>query len=396
VKRLRIQLWSYNYDPEPTGIGPVSTAWAQSMRERGHVVEVVAAHPHYPAPAWGRRLRPYRELRDGISVLRLPLWVGRSSTAARMRQELSYTLAHALATPALGRPDVLVAVSPSFPALAPAIAAARLRRVPWVLWLQDILPDGAVTTGLLEGGPALKAARALEAAAYRSAGRIVVISETFRRNLLGKGVPEEKLVRIPNPATRAPRLERSDDPEPHVLSMGNIGHSQGLAPLVRAFQQSERLASLGARLVVAGDGVAAGEVREAAGDRVDVLGVVSDDELERELARATLGLVSQRPDVAEFNLPSKLANFLAYGLPVVVAARPDSEAARLVADAGAGVVAEHADPGRFVDAVVRLLGSADERERMARAGREFADRELTPAVAAAAFERVLAEVAQPS
>jgi hypothetical protein len=33
---------------------------------------------------------------------------------------------------------------------------------------------------------------------------------------------------------------------------------------------------------------------------------------------------------------------------------------------------------------------------MARAGRELADRELTPAVAAAAFERVLAEVAQPS
>jgi len=31
---VRIQLWSYNYDPEPTGIGPVSTAAARGLRDR--------------------------------------------------------------------------------------------------------------------------------------------------------------------------------------------------------------------------------------------------------------------------------------------------------------------------------------------------------------------------
>jgi len=41
------------YDPVPTGIGPVSTVWAQAMRGRGHDVDVVSAHPHYPAPDWG-------------------------------------------------------------------------------------------------------------------------------------------------------------------------------------------------------------------------------------------------------------------------------------------------------------------------------------------------------
>ena len=395
---LRVQLWSYNYDPEPTGIGPVSTVWAHSLRDRGHHVEVVAAHPHYPTPAWGRRLRPYRESRDGIDVLRLPLWIGRASAAARMRQELTYALAHSLAVPTLPRADVVVAVSPSFPALAPAIANARVRRLPWVLWLQDILPDGAVTTGLVDEGPALRAARRLERAAYRSAERIVVISDTFRSNLLAKGVPAEKLVRLPNPATRIPRsagrAAGGPDAVPCVLSMGNIGHSQGLAPLVRAFQGSERLAALGARLVVAGDGVAADSVRAEAGDRVDFLGLVSDDELEAALLRATLALVSQRPDVAEFNLPSKLSNFLAYGLPVVVAARPTSEAARLVADVGAGVVAADADPDRFVEAVAELLEAPAERERMSAAGRAFAEDRLTPAASAEAFEQVLREAAQ--
>lgn len=86
---MRIQLWSYNYAPEETGIGIVSSVWAQAMSARGHDVRVIAAHPHYPEPRWGTKLIPYRETREGIDVLRLPLWIGRASAGERYRQELS-------------------------------------------------------------------------------------------------------------------------------------------------------------------------------------------------------------------------------------------------------------------------------------------------------------------
>src|SRR5947209_5572751 len=125
TRPLRIQLWSYNYDPEPTGIGIVSTVWARGLRDRGHCVEVVAAHPHYPEPVWGRKLVPYREMRDGIPVLRLPLWIGRASAMERYRQELTFMAAQLVATPFLRKPDVMVSVSPSFPALLPAVANVR-------------------------------------------------------------------------------------------------------------------------------------------------------------------------------------------------------------------------------------------------------------------------------
>jgi colanic acid biosynthesis glycosyl transferase WcaI len=235
---MRIQLWSYNYDPEPTGIAPLSTVWAAAMRERGHAVEVVAAHPHYPAPVWGTPVLPRRELRDGIPVRRLPLWPGRDSTLARLRQELTFTAALTAATPALGRPDVIVAVSPSFPALMPAMANARARRIPWVLWLQDILPDGASATGLLEDGAIIRASRKLERAAYRSAKRIAVISESFADNIRAKGVPDAKIARIFNPASqpiqRHSVADRQID-ERLVLTMGNIGHTQNLVHVTRAF-----------------------------------------------------------------------------------------------------------------------------------------------------------------
>ena len=101
---------------------------------------------------WGKRTMPYRELRDGVRVLRLPLWIGRDSAAERYRQELTFMAAQAAATPFLRTPDVLISASPSFPALLPAMLNAKARRMPWVIWLHDILPDGAAATGLVDDG----------------------------------------------------------------------------------------------------------------------------------------------------------------------------------------------------------------------------------------------------
>jgi colanic acid biosynthesis glycosyl transferase WcaI len=393
---LRIQLWSYNFDPEPTGIGIVSTVWARGLRDRGHHVEVVAAHPHYPEPVWGHAWRPYREQRDGIPVLRLPLWIGRASAAERYRQELTFMAAQSLATPFLGRPDVIVSASPSFPALAPAIANVRARGIPWVLWLHDLLPDGATATGLLdEGGTVIRLARSLERAAYRAADRLVVLSRAFTENLIAKGVPEQKIELIYDPATRTPR-EHARPGEGRgplrVVSMGNIGHSQGLTALVRAFEAAPELTA-GARLIITGTGVAADEARaEIRSERVQMLGMVDDERLETELSGADIAFVSQRYEGSEFNIPSKLMNFMAYGLPVLAAVNPGGEVARIVRDSGTGWVVDSSDPGAFPREVARLGEAREELRERAQRAREHATEHFAQAGFASRFERTLREV----
>ncbi len=385
---LRIQLWSYNYEPEPTGIGPVSAAWARAMRDRGHLVDVVAAHPHYPEPAWGRSFKPYRENRDGIDVLRLPLWFGRASSLARIRQELSFAAIQTAALPAVRRPDVMVVVSPSFPALIPAMLRAKQHAVPWVLWLQDILPDGAATTGLIADGRAAGAARQLEHRAYARASSIVVISEGFERNLLAKGVRADKLHRVYNPATLAAAANgatpRADARRLRLLVMGNIGHSQGLEEFVRMF---EEIGDPDASLVITGTGVAEAAVRaRIRSDRVQMLGVVDGARLEHELSQATAGVVSQRSDIVEFNVPSKLMNYMARGLPVIALARPDAEVSRIVTAADAGwVVADRAG----VVAALTALRDVDLRRRVGLAAAEFAQERFSVAHFAENFERAI-------
>jgi colanic acid biosynthesis glycosyl transferase WcaI len=392
---LKIQLWSYNYDPEPTGIGVVSTVWARGLLELGHEVEVVAAHPHYPDPRWGVRLRPYREVRDRVRVLRLPLWIGRGSTTERFRQELTFMAAQAAATPFLRRPDVLVSTSPCFPALLPAIANVRTRNIPWVLWLHDLLPDGATATGLVkDGGFVLALARRLERAAYRAADRIVVDSGSFVENLLAKRVAPAKVEVVCLPATRVPASATPAQANGHlrILSMGNIGHTQGLAAFVRAFEAHPELTG-GTELVITGTGVAAEETRaEAVGEQVRMLGVVDDDELERELSAADIGFVSQRYEGSEFNVPSKIMNFMAYGLPVLAAVDPSGEAARIVREAQAGWIVDSSDPSAFPREIARIArDGAQVRERAANA-RRYADQHFTQRGFAARFEEILLSV----
>jgi putative colanic acid biosynthesis glycosyltransferase WcaI len=376
-------------------MGPIAARWAEAMCARGHRVEVVTAHPHYPGPLWGRRSRPYRETRNGIPVLRLPLVIGHRTTAARITEEATYAASAALTAALPSMPDVAVAVSPSFLGLFPVLASARLRRFPWVLWLEDILPDAAATTGLMREGLALRTAQRLERFVYGSADRIVVISNAFRENLLDKNVPAWKVTHIYNPYTRnlgGHRVPDNDEGSARVLYMGNMGFSQNLPALVRAFELSPALDEK-VRLVLAGTGelerAVAAEVRS---ERVEMPGLLLE-ELEPELERATVGLVPQRPDVDEFNLPSKLMNLMSRGVPVLASVSPRSEIARIIRESAAGWVVDAADPDGFPVALRGILSDRAELERRGAAGLEFARRNFTPDAVARRFEDLLEGVA---
>jgi colanic acid biosynthesis glycosyl transferase WcaI len=128
------------------------------------------------------------------------------------------------------------------------------------------------------------------------------------------------------------------------------------------------------------------------GSRVVMTGVLDADELDRQLRRCALALVSQRGDVAEFNLPSKLMNYMAYGAPVIASVRPDSETAAIVRDAGAGWVTDAADPDQFAATAARVLSDPAALQRAGDAGRAFARRNFQPQAVAARFEQVLESV----
>lgn len=397
---MNVQLWSCNFYPEPTGIGLVSGEWTKAMTGLGHQVSVVAAHPHYPLACWGSRRTPYRETTPyGVQVVRLPLWIGREKGFHRIRQDISFASWLLTVGPFLSRSDAIVAVSPSFPALAPAVVASKLWRCPLVIWLQDILPDGAVTTGLLNEGVALSTARYYERWAYRNAERIVVISDSHRENLIAKDVPQRKIRKVFNPAT-LPLIQQARNPERRqgisrsILLMGNIGKSQSVDKVIEVFQNG--LGQLpDVKLVITGYGVAFRDAERAIkSPQVSLVGLLDEDELQCELGKATLGVVSQNANIKEFNLPSKLMNYLAQGLPVIAVVAPEGHIAKFIRDTDSGWVVDARHPEMFPTVLAEALNDLDELHRRGQAGLRFARKNLTPEACARQFEAAIQEAVE--
>ncbi len=170
------------------------------------------------------------------------------------------------------------------------------------------------------------------------------------------------------------------DQPPQLLAMGNIGHSQGLEKVVAAFEANPDLVALGARLIIAGSGVAADTVADAiSSDRVSMPGVLYGDELTPVLRASRIGVVSQRADIAEFNLPSKLMNYMAHGLPVLASVNPNSETARIVRESGAGWVTDAARPAEFAARAAEVLTDSAALSAAGQAGFAFAREHFAPA-----------------
>jgi glycosyltransferase involved in cell wall biosynthesis len=170
--------------------------------------------------------------------------------------------------------------------------------------------------------------------------------------------------------------ERADMGEDgfRVLFAGNIGAAQSFETILAA---AERLRGRpGLRLLVLGEGHRRAwleqEVRtRGLGDTVRLLGSRPATSMPRYFALADALLVTLRRDpIFSLTVPSKLQTYLACGRPVVAAL--DGEGARIVEEAGAGVVCPAEDGAGLAAAILNLYDRPRaERETMGRRARSY-------------------------
>lgn len=125
-------------------------------------------------------------------------------------------------------------------------------------------------------------------------------------------------------------------------------------------------------------------------DAVDVASGL-DERLEAELRRASAALVSQRHDGDEFNIPSRLMNFMAHGLPLLAAVDPRGEVARIVGESAGWMVAS-ARPEAFPEKVEALVENRDYIQHRGRAAAEYAEQHFSQGGFAERFEGAIGKV----
>ncbi|WP_437603971.1 glycosyltransferase family 4 protein [Sorangium sp. So ce590] len=405
---MRILLISQWYHPEPISRAHLL---AEALAARGHEVTSIAAFPNYPH---GRLYAGYRqrlwdvEHVSGTRVIRLPSYLDHSRS--RLRRTLNYAsfaASTAVLGPALsGRADVAWVHNPA-PSLAVAASwLAALRGIPWVYEVQDLWPETAAASGMLDNPHVLAGIDRVNRALYRRAASLIVISPGLVRALSRKGVPEGKVHVIPNWADD--RIYQPVEPDPQlaaehgltgrfvVLFAGNMGAAQALSSVLDAAALLRDLDDV--RFVMVGDGIDAPRLRREAEARalsnVVFIGQQPHERMPHLFALADVLLSHLRRDPRfEITIPSKIPAYMAAARAVLVGAGGDS--ADLVRDSGAGLVCEPEDPAALAGAVRRLRDMTPEARRaMGEAGRRYFLRSFTRDALVTRYEEVFARAAQ--
>jgi glycosyltransferase involved in cell wall biosynthesis len=403
---MKILILSQWCDPEPTFKG---LQFARALSTRGHDVEVLTGFPNYPGGKLypGYRMRPFlRETLDGVAILRVALYPSHDRSGFRRALNyISFGLSAAVAAFVVRKPDVVYVFHPPATTALAALTLRLARGVPFVYDVQDLGPETLVATGMVGSPLVLALLGAFLRFVYARAAAVVVLSDGFRVALMARGVPDRKIVVIPNWTIETPRPGDGDkgqdrvgqDGEFEVLYAGNLGKAQALETVLAAARILGERGSR-ARFVFLGSGVEMDSLRResSALPNVTFRDRVEPSRVGTALARADALLVHLKDDpLFAITIPSKTQAYLRAGRPILMGVRGD--AARMVEDAGAGLSFPPEDAQGLADQVIALMAMSPEaRARMGAAGEAYYARHLSLDVGARRFIEVFERVCAPA
>jgi len=407
---MRVLLLSQWYAPEPE---IKVHLLAKGLVLRGHQVTSITGFPNYPQgrvyPGYRQRFRQWEEM-DGVRVLRLPLYPSHDQSAVRRSLNyLSFAASASLFGPVLcGLVDVMWVYHPPLTVGLSAWWIGLLRRVPFVYEIQDMWPETLIVSGMMDDSVAIGWLEKLAQFVYRRAAAITVISPGFKRNLVGKGVPADKIYVTPNwadeevyrPVSRDDALAAKHGLAGrfNVVYGGNIGAAQGLHNVIEAASLLLDIPEV--QFVFIGDGVEQEAlqqmVQERGLDNVRFLGRQPIREMPRFFALADALLVHlKRAPLFEITIPSKTLAYLACGRPILGVVSGDP--ADVIRNAGAGIISPQENPAALAQTVRSLYAMPSaERETMGQAGRRAFLANYTRRVLVDRYEALLKDVAYRS
>lgn len=407
---MRIVYLCQYFVPEPGAPAARLRDMARSWVQRGHSVTVVTGMPNHPtgvvqAPFIGRLIA--RETMEGVTVLRN--WLYATPNEGLVRKTLSHlsfmVSALVLGYARLGAADVIIASSPSFFAVISAWIMSRMRKIPFVFEVRDLWPAVFVDLGVLTNPFVIRALESVEMFLYQRAALVVTVTEGFRKRLLARGLPPEKVVTItngaaiesftPGPRDNAVRTELGLAGKFVVGYIGAHGISQGLELVLQAAQRLRDDADIVFLLV--GEGArkrALLELREKLRLNNVIMLPAQAHQRVREYYCASDVCVVPLRQLALFGsfIPSKMFEIMACAVPVIGAV--EGEAREILERSGGARLIAPEDDAALADAVRWFKLHPGESRLMGAAGRAFVtahyDRQVLADRYAGALQTLLA------
>jgi len=280
----------------------------------------------------------------------------------------------------------------------------KFRGIPFVYCLQDIFPDSLYNNGLSNKSDLLwKIGRVIENFTYKHADKIIVISEDFKKNIMSKGVPEEKIVVVynwvdQNAVVDIPREKNKlfdsyglDRSKFYVTYNGNIGLSQNMDMLLSVaeeFQKGSKVQEVSGgsldysdiQFVMVGNGAYLDEVKRIVAeknlDNVHLLPFQPYEDISHVFSLGDVSLVISKPGTGAASVPSKTWSIMSASRPVL-ANFDENGLKTILEDNKCGIFTKAGDKENFKQSIITLYKHPELCKEYGKNGRNFIMNHLT-------------------
>ncbi len=390
-----LKLSSYCY-PEQVASSHLANDMYEAYEKNGIICEI-----HTPTPTRGidketrkkyKKIK-YEELNNGHIQIHRYAMLGEPKNS--LLRAFRYTLCIIRGFFAgFAAKDIDIYYASSTPPINGLIMALlkKFKKYKIVYNLQDIFPDSLVYTGMTKKGSLIwKIGRWVENVTYRAADKIIVISEDFKKNIMEKGVPEEKIEIIYNwvDENQVVNVERIDNilfdkynldrDKFYICYSGNVGKTQNMDMLVDIAKELEENENI--QFVVIGDGAYKNTLEELIKEKnvinIKLLPFQDYADISHVFSLGDAGLIISKKGVGNNSVPSKTWSIMSAERPVLASFDKGSELDKIITENNCGICVDADDKEALKGAILEMYENKDLLPDAGKKGREFIFKNLS-------------------
>ena len=192
----RILFLTDNFPPEVNAPATRTYEHAREWVGMGYDVTVITCTPNFPH---GKVYEGFknnlisREGKDGIKVIRV--WTYITANEGFLKRILDY-ISFAVMAFLVGlwiRTDIIIATSPQFFTAVAGRWLSFFKFRPWIMEVRDLWPESIAAVSAMNEGRIYKYLEWVESRLYKSAKKIIVVTDTFKRKISARGVDASKI-----------------------------------------------------------------------------------------------------------------------------------------------------------------------------------------------------------
>ena len=193
---MKLLFLSDNFPPEVNAPANRTYEHCKEWVKAGVDVTVITCAPNFPKgrvyPSYKNKLYQ-KETMDGIKVIRV--WSYITANEGFVKRILDY-ISFAVTSFFAGlfvKTDLIIATSPQFFTAVSGSLLSFFKRKKWVFEVRDLWPESIIAVGAMERNRAIRFFEKLEKKLYKSANHIVVVTDTFKKKIIARGIEAEKI-----------------------------------------------------------------------------------------------------------------------------------------------------------------------------------------------------------